>query len=126
MCDATCQWLGMRSHVHVTVQKPQSPGMLFGTGTLTTRCLPPGKYVEAEPLQRRALDIKERVLGEHHSDTAAALGNLAVLLRALGAPLCAMWHVRATIGMRSHAVLCHCTSPCRPLSFLACCLKLAR
>jgi hypothetical protein len=42
--------------------------MLYGTGMLTRRCLPPGKYDEAEPLYRRALDIGERVLGEHHPD----------------------------------------------------------
>jgi hypothetical protein len=47
--------------------------------------LPPGKYDEAEPLQRRALDIKERVLGERHPGTAVSLGNLAGLLMAQGA-----------------------------------------
>jgi hypothetical protein len=78
---------------------------VFGTGTPTGRCLPPGKYDEAEPLQRRALDINERVLGERHPGTAVSLNNLAELLRAQGAPPRAMRHVSGTLGIRSHAVL---------------------
>jgi CHAT domain-containing protein/TolA-binding protein len=41
-----------------------------------------GDYVGAEPLHRRALAIREKVLGPEHPDTATSLNNLAeVLLR---------------------------------------------
>jgi hypothetical protein len=79
--------------------------MLFETCTLTRRCLPPGNYNEAEQLYHRALDIIERVRGENHPDTAASLNNLAGLLRAQRAPLCAMGHDSDALGMWSHAVL---------------------
>jgi hypothetical protein len=56
---------------------------------MTRRCLPPGKYDEANLLNRRALGIFERLLGKHHPDTATSLTYLAGLLKAQGAP-----HVR--------------------------------
>ena len=43
-----------------------------------------GKYVEAEPLYKRALAIFEKALGPEHSDVAAILENYAVLLRQTG------------------------------------------
>jgi tetratricopeptide (TPR) repeat protein len=39
-----------------------------------------GKYDEAELLYRRALAIREKVLGPDHPDVAASLNNLATLL----------------------------------------------
>ena len=36
-----------------------------------------GRYGEAEPLFRRALDIQERALGHDHPDVAKTLNNLA-------------------------------------------------
>ncbi|KXZ48009.1 hypothetical protein GPECTOR_31g373 [Gonium pectorale] len=36
-----------------------------------------GRYTEAEPLYRQALELRQRVLGEAHPDTAASLNNLA-------------------------------------------------
>jgi tetratricopeptide (TPR) repeat protein len=39
------------------------------------------EYTEAEPLYRRALEIREKTLGPNHSDTATSLNNLAVLFR---------------------------------------------
>ena len=38
-----------------------------------------GKYKEAEPLLKRALEINENALGPEHPDTATSLNNLAVL-----------------------------------------------
>jgi tetratricopeptide (TPR) repeat protein len=38
-----------------------------------------GKYAEAEPLYRRALDITEKALGKDHPSTARSLNNLALL-----------------------------------------------
>ncbi|MGO9601282.1 MAG: tetratricopeptide repeat protein [Isosphaeraceae bacterium] len=43
-----------------------------------------GRYREATAKARRALAIRERVLGKHHPDTAACLDNLAALLKAQG------------------------------------------
>jgi len=38
-----------------------------------------GKYKEAEPLCKRALAIREKVLGKSHPDVAKQLNNLALL-----------------------------------------------
>lgn len=38
-----------------------------------------GKYKEAEPLCKRALEIREKVLGRDHPDVAKQLNNLALL-----------------------------------------------
>ena len=38
-----------------------------------------GKYKDAEPLCKRALEIREKVLGRDHPDVAKQLNNLALL-----------------------------------------------
>ncbi len=43
-----------------------------------------GDYIEAEPLYRNALSIREKTLGDGYSDTATSLNNLALLLKAKG------------------------------------------
>ena len=43
-----------------------------------------GKYKEAEPLYKRALEIREKALGPDHPDTATCLNNLALLYRDQG------------------------------------------
>jgi len=43
-----------------------------------------GKYLEAEPLYRRALDIRKKKLGQFHNDLVVILDNYAKLLRAAG------------------------------------------
>lgn len=50
-------------------------------------------YAKAEPLYRQALEIRKKVLGENHPDTAGSLHNLAFLYESLGSyakagPLC--------------------------------------
>ena len=40
-----------------------------------------GRYKEAEPFHRQALEIRRRVLGEHHPEFADSLNNLAELYR---------------------------------------------
>ena len=40
-----------------------------------------GKYGDAEPLYKRALTIREEVLGPRHPDVASILNNLAWLLK---------------------------------------------
>ncbi len=42
------------------------------------------QYSEGEPLIRRSLEIREKVLGPDHPDTAKSLNNLAVLLERSG------------------------------------------
>ena len=44
-----------------------------------------GAYDQALPLYRRALKIREKVLGPEHPDTATSLNNLAMLYQAMGA-----------------------------------------
>jgi CHAT domain-containing protein/tetratricopeptide (TPR) repeat protein len=43
-----------------------------------------GQYAAAEPLDRQALAVRHRVLGEHHPDTAESYDSLAVALNAQG------------------------------------------
>ena len=43
-----------------------------------------GRYEAAEPLYRRALDVRERKLGPEHPNTLGTMGNLAMLLCAKG------------------------------------------
>jgi tetratricopeptide (TPR) repeat protein len=42
------------------------------------------RYIEAEPLYRRAIEIGEKVLGKDHRDVATGYNNLALLLQAQG------------------------------------------
>ena len=43
-----------------------------------------GKYAEAEPLYRRAIEIGEKTLGKDHPDVARLYNNLASLLKDRG------------------------------------------
>ena len=43
-----------------------------------------GNYAEAEPLNRRAIEISERELGKDHPLVSTSYSNLAILLRAQG------------------------------------------
>lgn len=43
-----------------------------------------GKYKDAEPLCKRALEIREKVLGKDHPDVAKQLNNLALLCQNQG------------------------------------------
>ena len=40
-----------------------------------------GKYKDAEPLCKRALEIREKVLGRDHPDVVKQLNNLALLCK---------------------------------------------
>jgi tetratricopeptide (TPR) repeat protein len=42
------------------------------------------RYADAEPIYKRALDIRERTVGPDHPDTAASVNNLASLYQAEG------------------------------------------
>ena len=43
-----------------------------------------GDYAKAEPLYEEALEIRRKVLGREHPDTAISLNNLASLYQADG------------------------------------------
>ena len=43
-----------------------------------------GAFAEAEPLRRRVLEARERLLGPEHCDTLIVVNNLAVVLEKLG------------------------------------------
>ena len=43
-----------------------------------------GHHDKAEPLYKRALDIREKVLGPRHQSVAVVLDNLALLYQAQG------------------------------------------
>ncbi|MBV8706218.1 MAG: tetratricopeptide repeat protein, partial [Acidobacteriaceae bacterium] len=45
-----------------------------------------GKYVQAETLFVKVLDVRRRVLGERHSDTTSVLASLTQLYENWGAP----------------------------------------
>ena len=72
-----------------------------------------GRYEEAEPPLRQALEICRAQLGEQHPNTLTAVGNLAELLQAQGryeqaevlgfliAPLCRQQH-RQAVDRRRH------------------------
>ena len=43
-----------------------------------------GRYDEAEPLYKKAVQLKEKILGKEHPDTLVSIGNLALLYRSQG------------------------------------------
>ena len=43
-----------------------------------------GKFAEAEPYYREALEKRRRVLGEEHPDTLVSINNMATLLEKQG------------------------------------------
>jgi tetratricopeptide (TPR) repeat protein len=43
-----------------------------------------GEYQEAEPVYRKGLEIRQRMLGEEHPDTATSYNNVAMNLNAQG------------------------------------------
>ena len=43
-----------------------------------------GDYEGAEPLYRRALEVRERTLGEEHPDTLTSVNHLGLLLKSKG------------------------------------------
>src|SRR5450755_831463 len=55
---------------------PEAAHLLNQTGYYFYEC---ARYMEAEPLLKRALAIREQQLGPNHPDTATSLNNLALL-----------------------------------------------
>ena len=60
--------------------------MLNRLNNLATLLQDMGRYAEAEPLFREAIEIDKATIGEEHPDYAIRLNNLASLLRDMGKP----------------------------------------
>ena len=78
----------------------------FTLGTLASELKVQGKFDEAEPLYREALEMRRETLGNRHPKTLASINNLGLLLLAKGdlaaEPLCreALEVLRETLGNR--------------------------
>src|SRR3569833_665868 len=62
-----------------------------------------GKYAEAEPMHRQALELTEKALGAEHPDTLASMNNLAILLSNQGRYEEAEPMYRQTLELREKA-----------------------
>ena len=62
----------------------EHPDTLTSVNNLAVLYQAQGRYGEAEPLYKRALEASERVLGKEHPDTLASVNNLALLYQAQG------------------------------------------
>ena len=60
---------------------PESPALAMALSNFGHFYYYQGRYIEAEPLQKQALEIFEKALGPGHPDVATALDNLAELYR---------------------------------------------
>ena len=76
-------WVGMQACAPVAPEKAelQLAKSLNNSATLFYR---QGRYSEAEPLFRQALEIRDRVLGREHPAVAVTLINLASVYLAQG------------------------------------------
>ena len=65
----------------LAVERPVTflPDLAMSLNNLAGLYFGQGNYASAEPLFRRALEIREKTLGPEHPDTAASLNNLAAL-----------------------------------------------
>jgi len=63
---------------------PQDPRLATSLNNLAVLYHQQGKYAEAEPLNKRALAIRKRVLGPAHPAVANSLNNLAALYHQQG------------------------------------------
>ncbi len=80
MRDLTSQFEGFLGQL----KKMETPEMASSLDRLASLYVAQGRYLEAEPLSRRALSIREQQLGTDHSDTANSLNNLAELYISMG------------------------------------------
>jgi tetratricopeptide (TPR) repeat protein len=78
--DLTSQFEGFLGKL----KKMETPEMASSLDRLASLYVAQGRYLEAEPLSRRALAIREQQLGSEHPDTSASLNNLAGLYRLMG------------------------------------------
>ena len=78
--DLTTQFEGLLGQL----QHTDSANLATSLGRLAALYRSQGRYGEAEPLYRRALQIREQQWGADHPDTATSLNNLAVLYLSQG------------------------------------------
>ena len=62
----------------------EHPDTLLSVNNLAALYHAQGRYSEAEPLYKRALEASERVLGREHPDTLQSVNNLAALYETQG------------------------------------------
>ena len=93
-------------------KRTSGQGTSITLDTLATELQNQGKYDEAEPLFREALEVDRETLGNRHPNTLAAISNLGGLLHAKGdladaEPLCreALEVRRGTLGDRHSSTL---------------------
>ena len=96
------------------LQAERAKGQISGftLGTLARELQVQGKFDEAEPLYREALEVPRESLGDRHPNTLAHINNLGGLLQAKGdlaaaEPLCrgALEAARETLGSRHATTL---------------------
>jgi hypothetical protein len=77
--DSGAQWQPA-ARPSIKSLEPEHPCTATVTEILAAGLQAQGRYGEAEALFRRALAIRERVMGPEHANTASSLNNLAGLL----------------------------------------------
>ena len=95
---------------------------VFTLNTLALELQAQGKYDEAEPLNRGALEVRRETFGDRHPDTLTSINNLCTLLQAKGdlaaaEPLCreALEVRRQALGNRHAATLTSINNLCELL-----------
>ena len=82
---------------------PEHPDVALGLNNLALLYYGQGRYAEAEPLYKRALEILEKVLGPDHPDVARGLNNLALLYDSQGRYAEAEPLYRRALGIKEKA-----------------------
>ena len=84
-----------------------------------------GKYdaVEAEPLYRETLQLREKVLGKEHPDTLTSMNNLAGLLESQGKYNAAELLYRETLQLREKVLGKEHPDTLQSINNLAVCLE---
>ncbi|MFD2902280.1 tetratricopeptide repeat protein, partial [Klebsiella pneumoniae] len=79
---------------------PEHPDTLTSVSSLGSVLQRQGKFEEAEAMHRRALEMREKVLGSEHPDTLASVGNLGLALQPQGKFEKAEAMCRRALGIR--------------------------
>jgi tetratricopeptide (TPR) repeat protein len=83
VCAGLSEWLGNTAMKFVDMES-EDKGMLRLMNRVATLLQQQGKRDEAEPLFRRCLAVREKLLGAEHPSTLISINNLAVLLKQQG------------------------------------------
>ena len=74
-----------------------------------------GNYTEAEPLLRRAFDIRRHIFGEDHPDVVISLNNLALLFAIAPRRVSAIGSSTHLRTKRSPVASARANAPCSPV-----------